>query len=121
VIEHAREKGVKLNPDKCKIGVQEQHSFGPNQVWSYTRPAKVQAISEICSPNTRPKLETFLGMVIYLAKFAPNLADTTAPLRSLLRKDVKFFWEKQPDRAFQKVKHMISEAGVLADPKALLI
>jgi len=32
-------------------------------------------------------------MVNYLAKFTPNLAETTAPMRNLLKKDSEFVWD----------------------------
>ena len=32
-------------------------------------------------------------MVNYLPKFTPNLAETTAPMRSLLKKDSEFVWD----------------------------
>ena len=33
-----------------------------------------------------------LGMVNYVAKFAPNISEVTAPLRELLKKDVAWHW-----------------------------
>ena len=50
-------------------------------------PEKVEAINKL-----RPKteLKTFLGMVNYLQKFIPRLAEHTAPLRALEKKDVHF-------------------------------
>lgn len=41
-------------------------------------------------PENEAELETILGMANYLARFAPNLAEVTAPLRHLLRRDTEF-------------------------------
>ena len=54
------------------------------------------------APKDRLELETILGMVTYLTRFAPNLATLTAPLRNLLKKDVEFVLNESHDEAFQK-------------------
>lgn len=38
------------------------------------------------------RLQRFLWMVHYLAKFVPNLSDISAPLRKLLEKDTAWHW-----------------------------
>lgn len=57
----------------------------------------------------------------YFARFAPNLAEVTAPLRHLLRRDTGFKWDTAHEKAFQQMKETITaEPGpVLAyfDPK----
>ena len=46
-------------------------------------------------PKNGQELETLLGMVNYLAKFTPNLAEITAPMRNLymLKKNSEFVWD----------------------------
>ena len=58
-----------------------------------TDPKKVAAIQEMEPPKNRQELEALLGMVNYLAKFTPNLAETTAPKRNLLKKYSEFVWD----------------------------
>ena len=55
-----------------------------------------------------------LGMANYLSKFVPNLSDTTAPLRKLLRKPVLFYWYPEQQAAFEKLKHILTSSPVLA-------
>lgn len=43
-------------------------------------PAKVTAIQQLKRPTCVRELQRFLGMVTYLAKFIPNLADKTERL-----------------------------------------
>ena len=45
-------------------------------------------------PQNKAELETILGMVNYMSKFAPNLSEITSPLRKLLVKDVHFAWDQ---------------------------
>ena len=55
-------------------------------------PAKVAAILEMPEPNDVTALKRFLGMVNYLSKYLPRLAEVTEPLRKLDNKDVEFDW-----------------------------
>ena len=45
-------------------------------------PQKMQAISEMKPPENLQDLQSFLGVVNYLNRFSPALADSTAPLRA---------------------------------------
>ena len=65
-------------------------------------------------PGDNHLLETLLGMVNYLSKFAPSLAEATAPLRSLLRKDSESLWVCAQEAAFEQMKTLIASAGTLA-------
>ena len=80
---------------------------------------RAEAILKLEVPDSREKLERFLGMVNYLSKFAPNLSEITSPLRSLLKKEIEFLWDEPQSRAFKRVKQTITQSPVLAyyDPK----
>ena len=43
---------------------------------------------------TVTELQRFMGMVNQLGKFVSGLADITAPLRQLLRKDSAWYWDE---------------------------
>ena len=51
-------------------------------------PSKVKAIQKLQIPQN--KQGAVLGMTNYLQKFSPNLAEITAPMRALLKKEVEF-------------------------------
>ena len=53
-------------------------------------PEKVRAIRDMEIPSSKVELQRFLGMVDYLGKFLPNLAEETAPFRILLKKENMF-------------------------------
>ena len=76
-------------------------------------PAKVQAIMEMPAPNDKAGVQRLLGMVQYLSKFLPNLAELTKPLRDLTRKEVE--WTRGPPQAsaFTAVKAAVSSTPVL--------
>ena len=77
-------------------------------------PKKVQAISEMIPPENLQDLQSFLGLVNYLNRFSPALADLTVPLRALCKKDTLFPWESSQEAAFEAIKKEITSAPVLA-------
>lgn len=127
VLDRSRVRGMKLNKDKLEVGVTEVTYFGHVLTSSGLKadPIQVTAILDIPPPTNKVELQTVLGMVNYLSKFAPNLAEVTKPLRSLLNKDVEFSWDTPQVDAFQKVKEILtrSPGPVLAyyDPKKYVV
>nr|KAG5700576.1 hypothetical protein BaRGS_015372 [Batillaria attramentaria] len=77
-------------------------------------PEKVAAIQDMPAPQCITELQRFFGMVNFLAKFVPNLASVTEPLRQLLRADTVWSWESPQQQAFEKVKNLLSSHPVLA-------
>ncbi|KAL0161181.1 hypothetical protein M9458_044906, partial [Cirrhinus mrigala] len=99
MLQRTRERGLKLNPDKCRVGIQEVSYFGH------------RLSGEGISPDpqkSKPELETILGMVNYLARFTPHLSQVNAPLRQLLKQDCEFIWDAVHDRAFKQIKELIT-------------
>ena len=124
-LERAKEKNLKLNPEKLTVGVQQVEYFGHLVTSEGLKPdpAKVNAIINMPSPKDKKELHTILGMITYLAKFAPSLSEITKPMRDILKEDFTFMWDKPQQDAFDKVKLMISNTPVLTffDPKKELI
>ena len=52
-------------------------------------PQKTAAITALNAPHNITELREFLGVVTYTSPFIPRLASLTAPLRELVKKDVK--------------------------------
>lgn len=112
VLNTSREKGIKLNRDKLEVGVTEVTYFGHvlSSEGVKADPTKVKAISDMPPPTNKSELQTVLGMINYMSKFAPNLAEITSPMRSLLSKDVEFSWDKPQSDAFEKVKEVLTRS-----------
>lgn len=111
VLARARDKGIRFNEDKLEVGVTELSYFGHviSSQGLKPDPLKVNAVSNMKPPQNKAELETILGMVNYLAKFAPNLSEITSPMRKLLNKDVQFSWDHPQERAFNEVKKVITQ------------
>ncbi|XP_053374361.1 uncharacterized protein K02A2.6-like [Mercenaria mercenaria] len=113
----AQATGSTVNAVRARRNTQELLDTGHNssvvQLSEGLKPdtAKVSAIKEMQPPRNKAEIETILGMVNYLSRFAPNLSKVTAPIRQLLSKDVDFCWEKTQMDAFQLIKDTITEPG----------
>ena len=64
-------------------------------------------------PKDKKELQTLLGVITYLAKFTPQLSETTKPMRDLLKENTKFIWDTPQQTALQKVKDAISSQPIL--------
>ena len=62
--------------------------------------AKVQAVKNARKPENAAEVRSFLGLVNFSAKFIPNLATISEPLRRLTRKSMPFSWQKEHSEAF---------------------
>lgn len=59
------------------------------------------------------EVRRFLGMITYYARFIPNMATLTYPLRSLLQKDKNFCWSHECEKSFNKLKTEILTDRIL--------
>ena len=69
------------------------------------------------APRDRNELAAFLSSANWLRTWIANLADATAPMRVLLRKDVRWKWTPLCQRAFDEVKSRIARAKPLTLPR----
>ena len=71
-------------------------------------------MSNLPSPSKVSELKTFLGLVIYYAKFLPDLANRLAPLYKLLNHEEPWIWSTEQETAFQDVKKSLLSPQILA-------
>ena len=115
VLERSRKVGLKLNRSKMKIMTAEVPYIGHVLTSNGLKPdpKKVHAVEGMPSPEDKPALLRFLGMVNYMSKFIPNLADLTQPLRELLHKEVEWHWSERQEKAFQAIKEKLTSDATL--------
>ncbi|KAL2090027.1 hypothetical protein ACEWY4_014715 [Coilia grayii] len=91
VLDRVREKNIKLNPEKCTFGAHEVKYMGHILTAEGLKPdpQKVEAVKKMQKLTNKTELQTYLGMITYLAKFLPQLSTVTAPLRTLLEKSCR--------------------------------
>ena len=115
VLDRILDSGLRLNKQKCKFGVKDIIFLGHRitDKGIIPDPEKVSAINKMKDPSNVTELQRFLGLVNYMAKFIPNLAEITAPLRTLLVKGSNFEIKEKQIKAIQELKRVISTAPVL--------
>jgi len=58
----------------------------------------------------------FLGLANYYRRFIKNFAQVARPMNVLIRKDVKWQWEEEQQKAFDELKRVFTTRPVLAVP-----
>ena len=116
VLTRCRQKGIKLNVDKMQFRKKEVTYMGHivSSEGLGADPNKLKAINDMPAPTDKQGVQRILGMVNYLQKFAPDLADLAKPLRDLVKKENEFVWEQEVHgKCLEKVKNVLTKAPVL--------
>ncbi|KAB2626006.1 S ribonuclease [Pyrus ussuriensis x Pyrus communis] len=79
-------------------------------------PQKVAAVESWEQPRTVTEVRSFLGLAGYYRRFVKDFSVIALPLTRLTRKDVKFEWDDRCEQSFQRLKHCLTHAPVLALP-----
>ena len=114
VLDKAKAVGMKFNPNKCQFRKTSVKFFGLvlSRDGVSPDPAKIEALKSLPEPRDEKLLQSFLGMVNYLSRFDPNIANLTHNLRDLLKKknsDPK--WTDVHSLDFKKIIETLSKEG----------
>ena len=120
LMERAKKINLVFNGEKCQIKQTEIPFFGNicTSKGVMPDPKKVQAITDLKAPSSKTEIQSFLGLVTYLAPYIPNLSSHTEPLRILMKNDIQFQWNFEQDKTFKEIKRLICDANTLtySDP-----
>ncbi|XP_047984364.1 uncharacterized protein K02A2.6-like [Leguminivora glycinivorella] len=116
VFERLRKYGLKVKKEKCTFFAPSVTYLGfvISKKGVHTCPDKIKAIKEVDEPSNVSELRSFLGLIMYYAKFVPNISTILAPLYRLLQKNVSFIWDENCRAAFNKIKQMLISSAILA-------
>ena len=124
-IKRCKERGLKLNPDKCQVKLSQIKFFGVicSKEGIQPDPKKVSAVKHMAAPQDKAELLSFLGLATYMGLFLNNLSTIAAPLRELTKKDAIFKWEPKHEEAFVTIKESIKEEVTLSyfDPQKPIV
>ena len=116
VLKTLHKYGLRLKLRKCKFFEESVEYL--RQVVSkegiHPSEKKIDAILNVQPPTDVSQLRSFLGMVNHYGKFIQFLADLSAPLNRMLRKDVPWRWLRKCQHSFQKIKEALTSTKVLA-------
>ena len=115
VLECLKEAGVTLNDQKCEFSKTSIKFLGHivSDQGIEADPDKIDAIVNMSPPTDITSLRRFLGMINQLAKFLPNLAKITKPLRELLVKSNDWTWGPLQIESFTQLKSLVTSLPVL--------
>ena len=115
IMNKAKQVGMRFNPAKCQFKHEEVKFFGMllNRQGVVPNPAKIEALLKLPEPKTEALLQSFLGMINYLSRFEPKIADLTHTLRSLLKKSNEFIWTDVHSDDFKKLINIMCNSPKL--------
>lgn len=109
---------MRLKPSKCNFAVKEVKYLGHviSKDGISLDMSKVEAVKSFPEPKNTTDIRAFLGLANYYRKFIHGFANIATPLNRLLVKGTKFCWDEPCQKAFDKLKQLLTEAPILAFP-----
>lgn len=104
--------GFTINLKKCKFFVREIEYLGRNVSEEGIRPSetKIAALIDSPIPVSVKEVRQFMGLASYFRKFIPEFASRTACISKLTKKDQKWEWGPEQEKAREYViKHLTSK------------
>lgn len=110
---HLREVLLKLRENqlyaklsKCEFWLQEVAFLGHviSKEGVSVDPAKIQAVSEWPTPKSVSDIRSFLGLAGYYRRFVKDFSKISRPMTNLMKKECKFIWSQECEKAFQTLK-----------------
>lgn len=118
VFERLRTAGLKLKPEKC-VFLQKSVSFLGHVISEKgvaTDPAKIEAVTSWPTPTSLTEVRAFTGLASYYRRFIKDFSKIAAPLHAMTKKNVRFSWSPEAQRAFEQLKEALTSPPVLAMP-----
>ena len=116
VIQRLSERGITVNPAKCKFGLTEVEYVGHviSQEGLKMSEEKKTKVLDFPFPDTTKQLRGFLGLVNYFRDHIRGYAATCAPMHALTtQKGRRLTWNEEAERAFRNIKDDISNLQML--------
>src|SRR5881394_931171 len=108
----------KLNPEKCVFGVPSGKLLG--FIVSYcgieANPEKLREIFRMNSLTALKDVQKLTGCMAALSRFVFRLGERAMPFYKLLKKQDKFQWTPEAQRAFAELKEFLTSPPVLVPP-----
>ena len=113
VLDKAKAVGMRFNTNKCQFRKMQVKFFGLILLRQGVSPdpAKIEALKKLPEPRDEKLLQGFLGMINYLSRFDPNIANLTHNLRELLKKGSEPKWTDVHSIAFKKIIETLWSEG----------
>ena len=80
-------------------------------------PDKIKAIQEMPVPKMEKDVRGFIGKLQYISRFIAKLTMICDPIFKLFRKNQPVKWNKECQKAFEKIKEYLTSLPVLKPPR----
>ena len=86
VLKCCQNVNLKSNKEKCHFRCMAIPFFGEvvSRDGMQPDPRKISTLTEMPAPKNKKELQAFLGIINYLSKFSPDMAEVCEPLRKLM-------------------------------------
>ena len=121
LLDAIQKEGFRLKLTKCKFAANSVQYLGHLIKNNTITPLKdnLKSIREFPTPQNKKHVRQLLGKINFHGKYIPNVTIILEPLHNLLRKDTKFYWSNECQKAFEIIKsHLCSRPNLaIFDPK----
>ncbi|UYV75842.1 K02A2.6-like [Cordylochernes scorpioides] len=106
IFDKLKELNFTLNKEKCLFKKKDICFLGHIINEDGVRPdsKKLEALERCKKPFDKTSLKSFLGMLSFYSKYIPNMSTLAGPLYQLLKKDNRWKWSRQCEKAFLNLK-----------------
>jgi transposase InsO family protein len=120
VIDALTKWGMKMNVDKCQVGMKKARVLGHliSNETATVDPVKSDTLKNLTRPKKGTQVESFLGFTNFLRDYIPMYASIAGPIEAL-RKAKSITdeqWEGEPKRAFELIKGVLGKAPIMHMP-----
>jgi RNase H-like domain found in reverse transcriptase/Reverse transcriptase (RNA-dependent DNA polymerase)/Integrase zinc binding domain len=116
VVDRLRSAGLQADIKKCEFGVKRTKYLGfiISTDGVQVDPEKVQVVASWQRPRTVKGVQSFLGFCNFYRRFIRDYSRIAAPLTRLTRNDHAFDFNTECITAFEKLRHCLLSAPLLA-------
>jgi hypothetical protein len=113
-----RQAGLKLNLEKCVVGVKKGKFLGclVSTKGIEANPNKIEATLRMELPNTKKGAQRLAGRLASLNRFISRSAERNLPFFEILKSAEVFQWGPAQQRAFKELKQYLIDLTTLTPP-----
>ncbi|KAI3757501.1 hypothetical protein L6452_05041 [Arctium lappa] len=119
VLEILRKEKLYAKFSKCEFWLKEVQFLGHvvSKDGVKVDPTKIEAMMNWESPKSPSKIRSFLGLAGYYRRFIQDFSKIASSLTMLTKKNVKFVWIEDQEKAFRTLQRKLCEAPILSLPE----
>jgi len=118
ILRRLEKNNLYVKPEKCTWKVRKIGFLGvvigPGGI--EMEKEKVDEVPSWPKPKNMKDVRKFLGLTNYYRRFIKDFAQVARPMNMLTRKDVKWQWEEEQQKAFDELKRIFTTKPVLVAP-----